>query len=46
MLAVKVKMAPGQSLDEAIACLNRLERTVKARFPEVAWCFVEPDNAD
>jgi cation diffusion facilitator family transporter len=46
MLAVKVKMAPGQSLDEAIACLNRLERTVKAKFPEVAWCFVEPDNAD
>jgi cation diffusion facilitator family transporter len=46
MLAVKVKMVPGQSLEEAVACLNRLERNVKARFPEVAWCFVEPDVAD
>jgi len=46
MLAVKVKMAPGQSLEQAIECLNRLERNVKAKFPEVAWCFVEPDIAD
>lgn len=46
MLAVKVRMSPGLSLNEAVDCLNRLERNVKARFPEVAWCFVEPDVAD
>jgi len=46
MLAVKVKVARGQSMEQAIECLNRLERNVKAKFPEVAWCFVEPDIAD
>ena len=23
--------------------LNALEKRIKAKFPEVAWCFVEPD---
>jgi cation diffusion facilitator family transporter len=46
MLAVKVRMKAGLSIEEAVECLNRLERNVKANFPEVAWCFVEPDNAD
>ncbi len=46
MLAVKVRMKSGLSIEEAVACLNRLERNVKANFPEVAWCFVEPDDAD
>jgi len=46
MLAVKVKMKPGISIEEAVDCLNRLERNVKTKFPEVAWCFVEPDTAD
>jgi divalent metal cation (Fe/Co/Zn/Cd) transporter len=46
MLAVKVRMKAGISIEEAVECLNRLERNIKARFPEVTWCFVEPDNAD
>jgi cation diffusion facilitator family transporter len=46
MLALKVKMCPGLSLDDAVDCINALERRIKAKFPEVAWCFVEPDNAD
>jgi divalent metal cation (Fe/Co/Zn/Cd) transporter len=46
MLAVKVRMQPGLSIEEAVQCLNRLERQVKSKFPEVAWCFVEPDVAD
>ena len=46
MLAVKVKMAPGQSHQQAVECINRLERNIKATFPEVAWLFVEPDVAD
>jgi cation diffusion facilitator family transporter len=46
MLAVKVRLKPGLSVEEAVQCLNRLERDVKSRFPEVAWCFVEPDVAD
>lgn len=46
MLAVKVRMTPGLSIEDAVACINRLEKNVKANFPEVAWCFVEPDVAD
>ena len=46
MLAVKVRMTPGLSIEEAVKCLNALERNIKTRFPEVAWCFVEPDTHD
>ena len=46
MLAIKVRMTPGTSIEKAVACLNKLERSIKAKFPEVAWCFVEPDIAD
>jgi divalent metal cation (Fe/Co/Zn/Cd) transporter len=46
MLAVKVRMTAGLSIEEAVQCLNELERNIKAKFPEVAWCFVEPDTAD
>ena len=46
MLAAKVKMRPGISIEEAVAHINGLEQRIKARFPEVAWCFVEPDVED
>jgi cation diffusion facilitator family transporter len=46
MLALKVKMRDGLTLDAAVDCLNALERRIKAKFPEVAWCFVEPDVVD
>ena len=46
MLALKVRMRAGLTLDAAVESINALERQIKARFPEVAWCFVEPDIAD
>ena len=46
MLAIKVRMRAGLSLDAAVASLNALEKRIKGKFPEVAWCFVEPDVAD
>jgi cation diffusion facilitator family transporter len=46
MLAVKVRMTPGLSIEKAVENLNQLERSIKARFPEVKWCFVEPDVTD
>jgi cation diffusion facilitator family transporter len=46
MLAIKVRMTPGIAIEQAVANLNALERHIKARFPEVAWCFVEPDVED
>ena len=46
MLAIKVRMRPGLTLEAAVASLNALEKRIKTKFPEVAWCFVEPDVAD
>ena len=46
MLAIKVRMRTGLTLDAAVASLNALEKRIKGKFPEVAWCFVEPDVAD
>jgi len=46
MLATKIRMKPGLSIDEAVERINRLERQIKERFPEIGWCFVEPDTAD
>jgi cation diffusion facilitator family transporter len=46
MLAVKVRMTPGCSVEQAVESLNRVERNIKAKFPEVAWCFFEPDVSD
>jgi cation diffusion facilitator family transporter len=46
MLALKVRMRAGLTLESAVESLNALERRIKAKFPEIAWCFVEPDVAD
>jgi len=46
MLAAKIKMCPGISIEEAVDAINVLEKRIKARFPEIAWCFVEPDLED
>jgi len=46
MLALKVQMRAGLTLEAAVDSINELERRIKAKFPEVAWCFVEPDVAD
>ncbi|HTU67956.1 MAG TPA: cation diffusion facilitator family transporter [Steroidobacteraceae bacterium] len=46
MLALKVKMRAGMTLEAAVAALNALEVRLKTKFPEVAWIFVEPDVAD
>jgi hypothetical protein len=39
-------MMPGISIEEAVGHINSLERRIKQQFPEVAWCFVEPDVED
>lgn len=46
MLAIKVRMTAGIRIEQAVEHLNSLERRIKAKFPEVRWCFVEPDVAD
>jgi cation diffusion facilitator family transporter len=46
LLAAKVKMRSGLTIDEAVQHLNDLERDIKQSFPEVGWIFVEPDTTD
>lgn len=44
MLSVQAEMAPADSADALIEAINRVERAVKQRFPEVRWSFFEPDS--
>jgi cation diffusion facilitator family transporter len=46
MLAAKIKVRSGQTIDQAVASINALERELKARVPNLKWCFIEPDVAD
>ncbi len=46
MLAAKIKMQPGLSIDQAVASINALERELKERVPKLKWCFIEPDVTD
>jgi len=46
MVAIKVKMDPGLTINEAVRDINELERELKARIPKIGWCFVEIDLCD
>jgi len=46
MLAAKIKMQPDIALEAAVSAINDLEARIKAEFPEIAWCFIEPDVKD
>lgn len=44
MLAAKIRMREDMPLGRAVSFINDLEQRIKRRFPEIAWCFIEPDN--
>ena len=46
MLAAKVQMTPGMSIEDAVTRINQLETRIHEKFPEIAWCFIEPDNKE
>lgn len=46
MLAVKLKMKPGITIEDAVARINELELRIRQQFPEIGWCFMEPDVED
>ena len=46
MLAAKLRMRPGLSIEEACEAINALEVRLKASVPEIGWCFMEPDVRD
>ncbi|MGI9342417.1 MAG: cation diffusion facilitator family transporter [Gammaproteobacteria bacterium] len=43
MLAAKIRMRSGMTIDEAVEHINALERTLREAVPALGWCFVEPD---
>ncbi|MBL1141694.1 MAG: cation diffusion facilitator family transporter [Proteobacteria bacterium] len=46
LLAAKLKMKAGLSIEEAVTQLNELEVEIKKQVPSVKWCFMEPDIKD
>ena len=43
MLAAKLKMKPGLTIEETVKEINELEDELQKRVPAVKWCFIEPD---
>ena len=46
LLAAKIRMRPGLTIDAAVDRINELERRIKQAHPDVGWCFIEPDVSD
>ena len=46
MLAAKIRMRPEMTVHEAAKSINKLERKLKKRIPNLEWCFIEPDITD
>jgi cation diffusion facilitator family transporter len=46
MVAVKAVMAPQGSERGLIDAINRVERSLRESFPQIRWCFFEPDETD
>ncbi|MEA3292377.1 MAG: cation diffusion facilitator family transporter [Pseudomonadota bacterium] len=44
MLAAKLRMRSDLCIEDAVREINALEVKIKQRFPEIGWCFMEPDN--
>jgi divalent metal cation (Fe/Co/Zn/Cd) transporter len=43
MLAIKIRMRETMPVGVASRSINRLEREIKSRIPDIGWCFVEID---
>jgi cation diffusion facilitator family transporter len=46
MVAVKAVMKPQGSEHQMIDAVNRVERSLRQAFPQLRWCFFEPDHSD
>ncbi|HET7526520.1 MAG TPA: cation diffusion facilitator family transporter [Burkholderiaceae bacterium] len=46
MLAVKAEMSAQGSERGMIEAINSVERSLRAAFPQLRWCFFEPDHTD
>ncbi len=43
MVAIKLGFLSGMTFEDVAATINSFEDRLRARCPEVRWCFVEPD---
>jgi len=46
MLAAKIRLRDDITIAVACEKINRLEEQIRQSFPEIGWCFVEPDIKD
>lgn len=46
MVAIKARMAPQDSDTALVNAINDVEAAFRSAFPEVVWCFFEPDLHD
>ncbi|MEZ4599879.1 MAG: cation diffusion facilitator family transporter [Syntrophotaleaceae bacterium] len=46
MLAAKIGMREGLTIGAACEKINELEAEIRKSFPEIGWCFMEPDVRD
>ena len=45
LVSIKARMREAESAPVLIAAINRVESELRAAFPDVRWCFFEPDDA-
>jgi cation diffusion facilitator family transporter len=46
MLAAKIRLRESLPVETACEKINALEIRIRGRFPEIGWCFMEPDVRD
>jgi cation diffusion facilitator family transporter len=46
MLAVKARMTPQRTDVDLVEAINRVEQSLREKFPQVRWIFFEPDIRD
>lgn len=46
LVAVKAVMAAQGSEQGLVDAINRVERSLRESFPQIRWCFFEPDHSD
>jgi cation diffusion facilitator family transporter len=46
MLAAKIRLRESLPVEAACEKINALEIRIRERFPEIGWCFMEPDVRD
>jgi cation diffusion facilitator family transporter len=46
LVALKIRIRSHLTADQVCESINRFERELRSRCPEVKWCFVEPDLED